>query len=187
MALNPKVLARVHQAVAVDSLGAHTGSTWFVTMGSVNVTNMLAMKSVFLASLLLGVCSAGFAKVQCAVDDGPAFASPVSGSEPSEKSHIAIQKGTRYDVEQARAGWSVVSTAGQKVWARTWLFASSCKPASGGAGKVVTPKGQTSSALSKSFSPTPGSQCPCGSGKVCVGPRGGRYCITSGGNKRYGV
>jgi hypothetical protein len=29
--------------------------------------------------------------------------------------------------------------------------------------------------------------CSCRSGKVCVGPRGGRYCITSGGNKRYGV
>ncbi len=29
--------------------------------------------------------------------------------------------------------------------------------------------------------------CPCGVGGVCIGPRGGRYCITSGGNKRYGV
>ncbi|NOW46684.1 putative membrane protein [Novosphingobium sp. SG751A] len=29
--------------------------------------------------------------------------------------------------------------------------------------------------------------CPCNGGNVCVGPRGGRYCITSGGNKRYGV
>ncbi|CAI1788822.1 Uncharacterised protein [Serratia fonticola] len=29
--------------------------------------------------------------------------------------------------------------------------------------------------------------CSCSSGNVCIGPRGGRYCITSGGNKRYGV
>jgi hypothetical protein len=29
--------------------------------------------------------------------------------------------------------------------------------------------------------------CPCRGERVCVGPRGGRYCITSGGNKRYGV
>jgi len=29
--------------------------------------------------------------------------------------------------------------------------------------------------------------CPCSGSRVCVGPRGGRYCITSGGNKRYGV
>ena len=32
-----------------------------------------------------------------------------------------------------------------------------------------------------------GGACSCGGGKVCIGPRGGRYCITSGGNKRYGV
>ncbi|WP_416365387.1 SH3 domain-containing protein [Sphingobium sp. JS3065] len=31
------------------------------------------------------------------------------------------------------------------------------------------------------------SGCPCSGGTVCIGPRGGRYCITSGGNKRYGV
>lgn len=30
-------------------------------------------------------------------------------------------------------------------------------------------------------------ECPCNGGNVCVGPRGGRYCITSGGKKRYGV
>lgn len=29
--------------------------------------------------------------------------------------------------------------------------------------------------------------CSCNSGKVCVGPRGGRYCISRSGNKRYGV
>lgn len=33
----------------------------------------------------------------------------------------------------------------------------------------------------------PDEGCSCRSGKVCIGPRGGRYCITSGGNKRYGV
>ena len=30
-------------------------------------------------------------------------------------------------------------------------------------------------------------ECPCRGGNVCIGLRGGRYCITSGGNKRYGV
>lgn len=30
-----------------------------------------------------------------------------------------------------------------------------------------------------------GSRCDCGSGATCTGPRGGVYCITSGGNKRY--
>lgn len=27
--------------------------------------------------------------------------------------------------------------------------------------------------------------CPCQAGAACYGPRGGRYCYTSGGNKRY--
>jgi hypothetical protein len=34
---------------------------------------------------------------------------------------------------------------------------------------------------------TTSGSCPCNGGPVCVGPRGGRYCITSSGNKRYGV
>lgn len=32
-----------------------------------------------------------------------------------------------------------------------------------------------------------GSACPCSGSSICIGPRGGHYCITSGGNKRYGV
>jgi hypothetical protein len=42
-----------------------------------------------------------------------------------------------------------------------------------GPARVSGPRAQTSSS------------CPCGGGHVCVGPRGGRYCITAGGNKRY--
>lgn len=34
---------------------------------------------------------------------------------------------------------------------------------------------------------TSSGECPCNGGKVCTGKRGGRYCITSSGRKRYGV
>jgi len=27
--------------------------------------------------------------------------------------------------------------------------------------------------------------CPCSSGRICTGPRGGRYCLTPSGNKSY--
>jgi hypothetical protein len=27
--------------------------------------------------------------------------------------------------------------------------------------------------------------CPCGGGSLCVGPRGGEYCLTPSGNKSY--
>ena len=30
-----------------------------------------------------------------------------------------------------------------------------------------------------------GSSCPCSSGRICTGPRGGRYCLTPSGNKSY--
>lgn len=43
----------------------------------------------------------------------------------------------------------------------------------------------------QTYTPRPqryyGGRCPCSGSQVCIGPRGGRYCITSGGNKRYGV
>ena len=29
------------------------------------------------------------------------------------------------------------------------------------------------------------SECPCGTGTLCTGPRGGQYCITASGNKSY--
>lgn len=29
------------------------------------------------------------------------------------------------------------------------------------------------------------SECACGSGALCTGPRGGQYCITASGNKSY--
>lgn len=34
--------------------------------------------------------------------------------------------------------------------------------------------------------PVTAPSCSCDSHQVCTGPRGGRYCITSGGSKRYG-
>lgn len=47
--------------------------------------------------------------------------------------------------------------------------------------------GRAYSGGSGSRGTTDSGSCPCNGGDVCVGPRGGRYCITSGGNKRYGV
>ncbi len=49
-------------------------------------------------------------------------------------------------------------------------------------------KTRSARTASRAYAPSSaGGSCPCGTGAVCVGPRGGRYCITSGGNKRYGV
>lgn len=42
-------------------------------------------------------------------------------------------------------------------------------------------KSQPTAKIKKTYS----SGCSCGSGSYCYGPRGGRYCYTSGGNKSY--
>jgi hypothetical protein len=54
---------------------------------------------------------------------------------------------------------------------------------------VSKPKQSPPSAAQPTRRQTPeyGSSCPCSSGNICIGPRGGRYCITSGGHKRYGM
>ncbi len=50
--------------------------------------------------------------------------------------------------------------------------------------RSTTRKSRAKSASSYNYG---GGSCPCSGRNICVGPRGGRYCITSGGNKRYGV
>jgi len=37
----------------------------------------------------------------------------------------------------------------------------------------------------QTIQPATGSACPCSGNQLCTGPRGGRYCLTSGGNKSY--
>lgn len=53
---------------------------------------------------------------------------------------------------------------------------------------LVRPAQRSNSrAQSRRSSTGTGSSCPCSGSRVCIGPRGGRYCMTSGGNRRYGV
>ncbi len=47
--------------------------------------------------------------------------------------------------------------------------------------------GSSSSGRSSARGAYTAGTCPCSGSRVCIGPRGGRYCITSGGNRRYGV
>lgn len=86
-------------------------------------------------------------------------------------------------------GWSLIDRA-PRCWVRSDLVGSrmpAYPPArpqrahsssGGGSGNSSAPR------RSRRYSD---SGCPCSGNNVCIGPRGGRYCITSGGNKRYGV
>lgn len=53
--------------------------------------------------------------------------------------------------------------------------------------KIKKTSKKQKSTTSHTYSPLSygGGSCPCSSSYSCVGPRGGKYCYTSGGNKRY--
>jgi endonuclease YncB( thermonuclease family) len=53
-------------------------------------------------------------------------------------------------------------------------------------GKAPASSASSSSTAAPLIPAAQSSSCSCASHQVCTGPRGGRYCITSGGNKRYG-
>lgn len=84
-------------------------------------------------------------------------------------------RGTELAVEERRDGWVRVVTNGQGGWvAERYTCGTS------GCARQAAPPLQPR-ARPQSWS----GGCPCSGSRNCTGPRGGRYCITSGGNKRY--
>jgi len=130
------------------------------------------------------------------------LASPQPLEEPQETQYVATQSlnqrstpdgrvvgrlngGDQVIVYERKGSWVRVSPAGSSA---RWV---SSKLLCGDAG-CYRPRPSSANSRSTS-SPRPArsnysdGSCPCSGSRVCVGPRGGRYCITSGGNKRYGV
>lgn len=137
-------------------------------------------------------------------------------SQPNPSAQIVakLSRGQHVDVKEAGGGWSHVVSPDCWVVAR-YLSADqigysptkssayrgpsrqsikspghflrtpkySIKRKASSSSRQSRPYSRRSSGSSGSY----GGSCPCSGGNVCVGPRGGRYCITSGGNKRYGV
>lgn len=104
--------------------------------------------------------------------------------QPGGKVVSKLKRGEKVQVFETRNEWARISTDSQS---SQWL---SLKSLCSGSGCYVVskPKPVTQPVQpSRQKIPAYGSSCPCSSGNVCIGPRGGRYCITSGGNKRYGV
>jgi uncharacterized protein YgiM (DUF1202 family) len=63
----------------------------------------------------------------------------------------------------------------------------SSAPRTSRAAAFSSPRPRAARAAPVSRCPDVGGSCPCTSARVCVGPRGGRYCLNSTGSKRYGV
>lgn len=104
----------------------------------------------------------------------------------------SLQRGAQVKVYEQRNDWSRISAANEK---ERWVSSSYLCESTNCYVKKVTPPSpeklrtehRTTPSRQHSAPQNYGSSCPCSSGTVCIGPRGGRYCITSGGNKRYGV
>ncbi|WP_440491672.1 SH3 domain-containing protein [Serratia nevei] len=110
-------------------------------------------------------------------------------ASPSGKVIGSVIRGEKITVYQEKADWIRIS---QKTEKPRWISAKSlCDYAECYIKPTITkaikaPAKQTLPIKKPPQNSSIGS-CPCSSGNICIGPRGGRYCITSGGNKRYGV
>ncbi|MEJ5279803.1 SH3 domain-containing protein [Pseudomonas sp. MYb541] len=104
--------------------------------------------------------------------------------QPAGKVVSKLKRGEKVQVFETRNEWARISIDGQT---SKWLSSKSLCSGSGcyvpSKLKPVTQPAQPA----RQQTPAYGLSCLCSSGNVCIGPRGGRYCITSGGNKRYGV
>jgi len=115
-----------------------------------------------------------------------------------------LSRGDRVSVLTRSGGWARIDPAGSGACWVSSRFLGDNASASRALGSQASSRSRASARQSLAGSPSRrsrtsssrsyrargdsiGGSCPCSGSKVCVGPRGGRYCITSGGNKRYGV
>ncbi|MBN6776640.1 SH3 domain-containing protein [Pseudomonas granadensis] len=104
--------------------------------------------------------------------------------QPGGKVISRLQRGDKVQVFEKRNEWVRISIDGQPA---RWLSSKSlCSGSDCYVAPVPKPARATPQPV-RSPATEYGSSCSCSSGSVCIGPRGGRYCITSGGKKRYGV
>ena len=111
---------------------------------------------------------------------------------PDGKVIDSLVRGTPVGVYEHRSRWVRISRDG---FPEQWVSGPNlCS--GGGCAEVATPPARSASTdLAHSLAPVESRRyqsnvarsfdCPCSRMVNCVGPRGGRYCITSGGNKRY--
>jgi SH3-like domain-containing protein len=134
-------------------------------------------------------------------------------AEPTKSSAVSsvLQSGDNAPVVDRRSGWTKLDVPAGACWVSSSLLSATAPIAAVDTSSVqslVGSSAQTSERVSRPrsrHSASSGSHrssarrrqrsrdsynsegCPCSGSNVCIGPRGGRYCITSGGNKRYGV
>lgn len=112
-------------------------------------------------------------------------------SRPSPSARVVshLRSGQAVKVIDARGDWIKVAQGAALVWVASSQVSSTRSLSPETTQSLFAPaagstKSKTAPRLRNIYS---GDTCPCSGTNVCIGPRGGRFCITSGGNKRYGV
>lgn len=104
-------------------------------------------------------------------------------SSPNGKVNSSLKHGDTVEVYAEKGGWGLISKSGQPAkWVST---AHLCKLRDCSDTPKWKPAPPTQPVRRASQPASSSYDSPCSSGNNCYGPRGGRYCITSGGNKRY--
>lgn len=105
-------------------------------------------------------------------------------SSPNGKIIGKLSGGDSVVVYERNGEWARVSAQGIPAkWVNSKLLCSG----SGCYRSTIRPASSSRERTLPARSNYPDGSCPCSGSRVCIGPRGGRYCITTGGNKRYGV
>lgn len=108
---------------------------------------------------------------------GPSVTAPVL---------LALKRGEKIRIAERKSGWVKVIRGATTFWLAAKHISSTppredLKPSQ--VARIVSPSDDPRKSSMRSSDES----CPCSSGRVCTGPRGGRYCHTSGANKRYGI
>ncbi|WP_425604008.1 SH3 domain-containing protein [Luteimonas kalidii] len=103
---------------------------------------------------------------------------------PSGRVLGRLTRGTQVTIEQREGGWMKVSAGSF----RSGWISERYTCATAYCWHRASPAAAPAPATMRAARAAPvgdGGICPCSGSSNCFGPRGGRYCITSGGNKRY--
>lgn len=156
-------------------------------MGSLGGTRSRVVRRGLLAGALLALLAGGQARAEyVSANTLNCRASPDTSSPIVAK----LDRGRQVSVEKTSHKWSRLKSPDCWVLSRylaDYLPATLYTPSRSTTKKTSAKKGSSSRTSRPTYNRSNASGCPCSGNRVCIGPRGGRYCITSGGNKRYGV
>lgn len=121
----------------------------------------------------------------CAKLDTPIYSDRPIADSKARRAVGIIKKGERYDIVRNDGLWAAIKINAKTRWAeRVNLEAEELCPIP--ANQKTTKSAKPPSPAHAMVQPrASASNCACNSRNSCVGPRGGRYCITSSGNRRY--